>query len=260
MGKTHRQAWEDKKPNRLFAMVRHPTFDVMVKEHQRLIFAGDKWLRRILDPYQKHNWTAGYFNSYMLDAFNAALHYWKPDCGYRLSTFVYKIAKQHVHKEFLQYESENWHGRIDRHNILPPEEHQTQVNYAYHELEFVLYRCPEPDNDWAEEVLSYFPTREEAWEFLTENLKKREKNILQRRFYHGHTLEEIALDEKITRERVRQIQAAALRKMRRRVYEAEDLQNFRREMGISSLEINEVELKQIKSGLFNRRLKGGIES
>ena len=76
MAKPNRQAWEDKKPNRIFGRARHPTFEVMVAKHQRLIFAGDRWLRRILDPHQEYNWPSGYFDSYVTDAFNAALYYW----------------------------------------------------------------------------------------------------------------------------------------------------------------------------------------
>ena len=50
---------------------------------------------------------------------------------------------------------------------------------------------------------------------FSQNLSSRERDVLSRRFAHNQSLEECALSLRVSRERVRQIEAKAFRKMRK---------------------------------------------
>lgn len=242
-GKISVRDLEGRKPTFITAREKHPKLEAVLEDNIRLIFWADKKLRKWLDP--NFHWPRYYLCSFAIDALNYCLYSYDPEKG-KLSTYFYRTCIQHVHREFLRFESEYWQKRIYLNTADPKDQQETKVNYAYHELDFVLYRVPEADLDWAQEILSFFHSREEAWDFLTKQVSLRWKNILERRFRFGHTLDEISIDEKITRQRVQQIQMAALRKIRENLFEAEKLMDHVRELNIKLPQFSVADTKGIR--------------
>lgn len=125
--------------------------------------------------------------------------------------------RRSVMRGWVKNESESWHRYIISLDSDVEFKHDTDVNYTYHEGEFHLYRVPERDDTWFNIFLDHFDTHEEAWVYLSKGLKDRESRILGRRIRHGHTLLEISYDEKVTKERIRQIESSALEKLQLRL-------------------------------------------
>lgn len=94
----------------------------------------------------------------------------------------------------------------------------TPVNDYFEEIGAVLGDFI-PDNDSNPEIEIFKEVRNSNIEEILDNLDSREKDIIMRRFGfgdygHPQTLEEVGKDYHLTRERVRQIEARALRKLR----------------------------------------------
>jgi len=236
-------------PSLFSTCAKHPKLEAILEENIGLIFWVDKRLRKWLDPH--HQWPFYYLCSFVVDALNFCLYSYNPEKA-QLSTYLYFTCLQYVHPEFLRFESEYWQKRHYKSTADPEDQHDTKVNYAYHEFDFVLYRMPEADLDWAQEILSLFSSYQAAWDFFTKRLGLRAKNILERRFRFGHTLEAIAIDEKISKERVRQIQAVALKKVRQTLLEAEKLVDQIRAMNIEIPQFSEADTKPIR--IYPRRV------
>ena len=234
---------EGRKSSSFATCEKHPELEATLEENIGLIFWADRRLRKWLDPDSRWPWY--YFCSFAVSALNYCLYSYIPEKS-KLSTYFYRTCRQYVHQEFLRFESEYWQKRYYLDTANPEDQHDTKVNYAYHELDFVLYRVPGADLDWAQEVLSFFPSYQEAWNFLTKRLGVRSKNILERRFCFRHTLGEIAKDEKITRQIVQQIQDVALEKIRETLLDAEKLMDQIRELNIKLPSFSAADTKRIR--------------
>jgi RNA polymerase primary sigma factor len=93
---------------------------------------------------------------------------------------------------------------------------------------------------------------DENIKYLLETLNEREQEIINKRMIQGYTLEAVGKQYNITRERVRQIEAKAIRKIRlpqRIVYLTEGKKVLELKQDISKLK---VELNNIKRELLNQ--------
>lgn len=219
-----REGWEDKPVSRKY-YPEHPRFQEILRENLKLIHWVDKRLRRRFSYITEIYWPSGYFEGFIIEVLNRMLYTWTPAKG-TLSNYLNRLCQRHVVEDFLQYESESWHQFLDKTTIAPDDKHQTDVNYNYHEIAFYLYRVPEEDVTWTQEILDYFENGQEAWDFFTGDLREREKTILMRMFIHKNTQEEIAFDEKISKQRVNQIKFQALENIRIKIRETENLRDY----------------------------------
>ena len=85
-------------------------------------------------------------------------------------------------------------------------------NDIYDRINYIYNKYAIPESNYTNDLLKNFVDEyiEEALSKLTE----REKDILRKRFYDGLFLDEIGKDYGVQRERIRQIEAKALRKLR----------------------------------------------
>jgi hypothetical protein len=191
---------------------KHPELEAQWEKNGRLVYwiatRLSRWLRRRMGVWVSKDELLGYG----YEMFNESLWIWEPDRG-TLSTILHVRCFSRLADQFLRLESGSWYRWFDRYSVKPEGMHQTDVNFAYHESGFHLYRVPERDQEWAVDILLRFRSPDEAWAYFTKCLDKRSKHVLERHIRFGHTLREIGIDEKVTRERVRQIQERAVAKI-----------------------------------------------
>ena len=92
--------------------------------------------------------------------------------------------------------------------------HCTNVNFAEHETQYHLYRPPGPDDDWADEIMEVVGGKARLEEMIRSWVPEREYKIIVRRYIGGETLSDIGNDLGMTKERVRQLEARGLKKIK----------------------------------------------
>ena len=193
---------------------RHPNFDEMWSKHYRMVLHWDRRLREFIWNITGSSLSRGYFQGWLTIRFNTVLYSWDPNKSSFFNYFSQRI-RHRLLETFMKYESESWYRFMRNIEGEYEEFEETNQNFTFHESAYHLYRVPSKDMDWAQEIISTFDSNLAAWEYFTQPLKEREKRILTRRLMHNHTLEEIGRDEKITKERVRQISDAGISRIAR---------------------------------------------
>jgi RNA polymerase primary sigma factor len=139
----------------------------------------------------------------------------------RLLRAMRELTQEHGH--------EPSHEEIGKRLNMTPEKVEEITDLFYHEPISLETPIGDEENsrlgDFVEDETSPAPTEVASQELLKEQidnvlneLTEREKKVLQLRFGlndgHTHTLEEVGRVFNVTRERIRQIEAKALRKLR----------------------------------------------
>lgn len=118
-------------------------------------------------------------------------------------------------EDFKRHESEISELLYEKRHCKTVNPHVQLMSYNAFQTETLYWRSPET-YEWTDEIVSCFDSIMDAWGYLSKNLNPREKRILERRYLFDHTLAEIATDEGCTKQRISQIQDAALKKVRKR--------------------------------------------
>ncbi len=124
---------------------------------------------------------------------------------------------EYVVRVFLQYDAEWRHLKQSKSVAVSQAILDLEINYATHEQDFYLYRIPEEDNEHFEGIFSLFDTMDQVWTFFTRGLDKKQRFIIEEYYKEGRTFDLIGAQLRVTRQRVQQIKAAALGKIREKL-------------------------------------------
>jgi len=112
----------------------------------------------------------------------------------------------------------------------------------------------------------------ETFPIVLSTLAEREQMVIKEKYYEDKTFEEIAKPYHVTRERIRQIESKALRKLRhpsrknillngKAVYDAEmELRELHSQNELRIIELKKEEEKRIREELIKMRSEGGFEN
>lgn len=131
----------------------------------------------------------------------------------RLGYFLMYRMRSYLERNFIRYESENRAIYAVARGASDEDIRTLQRNYAFHEMSYQLYRMPEEDDDWAQEIISNFDSPAQCFNFLTSDLDRRTKEIIRGRF-NGKTLREMAGEHGVTKQRIDQIFQKGMEKLR----------------------------------------------
>lgn len=198
--------WTDPIPDEVQSLEGHPDLNRMWEKHSKLLWW---WAHRLARMHGGE--TEDYIGTLVLKL-NQVLHTFNESLG-KFSTYYSYNMKWYVFSNFIKYESENKSINWAAARFTDVEVTELVTNYSFHEAGLQLYRVPDPDDDWALEVMENFETPEKCWKFMVMDLDERTKRILKMR-YTGSTLDEVAKVFQVTRERVRQLQSIGIEKIR----------------------------------------------
>lgn len=116
-------------------------------------------------------------------------------------------------KEWDAQESERKALNWFKHRSTNADVQKTQVNYAYHEANYILYRVPEQDSLELMAMLEAFNTLEEAWRFFVRELTAKQRFCVEARFKDGRSLRNIADQLKVSHQDVDCCIAGGLKKI-----------------------------------------------
>lgn len=195
---------------------RHVDFNRLWEENKALA-----WLLAIkVAKAYKDRYKASDIIGTMVIRMNLAAHTYQRSKG-AFTSYFYSRYFQYVWFWFLRHESEYLSVYHFNHKDKkdPTDVKVQQLEYNYHEQDFYLYRIPDKDESWTDEILGAFNTSFDCWKFLTANIKGRDLSMLEMRFKHGMTYGQIADRQKpkITKERVRQLIEVSLRRIKDRI-------------------------------------------
>lgn len=195
----------------------------MYPQYERMLWKWDMRLRRWIDglgsgQWGKERFDNGAFMGWLYIVYVRAVGGFRPASNVKFSTYLWDTFQRSyamVIREVLRGESESWARFLAYQSAAPPERAETDRHYAFHEGEYHLYRVPERDADWAHDVIAELGGAAAFWATALNGLPIRERRILERRWRHGLTLEAIGREERITKERVRQLDLRAQCKLRK---------------------------------------------
>ncbi len=182
---------------------KHPLFDEYWQQYHKLIY----WWAAKLSKISKQG--GGYlyrrpshFWSMLIVRLNECLKSYDPAKSAFTSFFGYNIYGwvDDYEKYDSQHQYNYWWNRGSKHVKKIGE-----VTYNLHEVDFYLYRIPDLDEDWTDEILDLFDTAQDCWNFLTKGLGNRDRLILEKRFKDGTTLTQIGQDLGVCKQRIEQI-------------------------------------------------------
>lgn len=194
---------------------RHPRLDEFWRDHHKLL---RYYCRRLQKAYGGS--THDYLGTLIL-RLNRIL--WTFDeSRSRFSTYFSCRLHDDVWRTWLRRESE-WrdvlfyamHTRDER-------KKDTHVAYATYESEYNLYRVPDRDEGWAQDVLECFGSAQALWEFLVRGCNGRERFVLEQHFREGATIQVLGDFMGVSKQRVQQIEARALKHIKRRLEKVEE--------------------------------------
>lgn len=190
-------------------VTKHSDFDKMWESYRSFIFW---WAKRMSKAFGGE--ADDYVGNLVL-RLNRVLYTYDPTRG-KFTTYYSTGIHDEMIRVFLRFESE--HRAIYWMAVQSTDDEikSVGVNYAFHEADFHLYRIPDCDDDWADEIISNFESPEECWKFLMKGINNRERAIVRSKC-EGKTLEAIGIEYDISKERVRQLYYATLKKIRERL-------------------------------------------
>ncbi len=196
---------------------RHPRFDEFWATHHKMIF---KMAHHLAKTYRQR--PEDLLGSLVL-RFNHCLHYFDEARG-GFSTLFYARVRRWIWANWLRWESEKTSLAFWK---LTPHEKGDDVQvsnreFAFHEADYHLYRVPDHDKDWTDEIVGSFDSADDCWRFMTRGLDRRAAGILESRYRLDMTLEDIGRELGITKERVRHLLEKAMPTVREKLMEVED--------------------------------------
>lgn len=151
---------------------------------------------------------------------NRTLHSYDEDKA-AFSTFYYRFAYAAVFDYWLRYESERRNVAHWARNADAEARRDIHVVYGTHEAKNIHYKIPERMDDWALDIIDCFPSNQACWNFLVRELRDRDKFVLEGRFKYGLSLEVLGRQLMISKQRVRQLEVAALSSLRKQIFKVE---------------------------------------
>lgn len=189
---------------------KHPEFDEYWEKHKNFVFwTANKIARKMEADREGLTGTLTLW-------FNHLLYSYDETKG-KFTTYFFRHSLAVIIREWLRYESESWSVFYHNQNRDEDDVILTDKNFAEHEANYKLYRVPEEDMSDIMEVVHFFETVEECWEFMTRSLERRDREILLLYFREDLTLLQIGKKFGVSRERIRQILERAKGKVRERL-------------------------------------------
>lgn len=194
--------------------VEHPDFRRMSSENIEMIW----WWVAIIS--KMFGGEPGEYAGFLTLRMNRCLHSFDVSRGWQFSTYYATRIPPDVVANVLAQESEAWAIRC-KNNIK--KEHVQPLGNAYHLSALdrkddvgktKAYDHPwkePPPEEWADQIIGLYETREDLWKALTSTCSPRERTLLRMRFEEGKSLREIGEFFGFTKERARQVQVEALR-------------------------------------------------
>ena len=201
---------------------KHPDFEQCAREKIHLIYwtAGKlaTWLNQYSNRRQKY--TPDELLGSVCITVNECLHKFDAAKG-RFSTYLMTASWHRIWHDFIRNESER--NRVSYFSRNRADDDKLTVqNYNFHEHGLHLYRVPEPDASWTDDVVGLFSSHDEFWRFITRDLREAEKFVLIEYWRNSSTFEGIAERLHVTKQRAHQRYLSALHGIRIRLKSIED--------------------------------------
>ena len=231
---------------------RHPKLDEVWQNHESLIMWWanklKKWSskRGHLDDDDRDSIV-----SYLFLKMNNDLWLWDPKRGVKFSTYFSAHIYSHYVMHYLKFESDyemvSWTTasskdkrvfkcRVINESVLLSHRDSNIDSKKSESVKGhvdIVYKDIRDHYNWASDIIQEIGGTEEMWKVLTLNIKKRPLRVLYHRFVLGDTLKQTAEVFGVSRERIRQIEAQALDKIRRRFHINKPLRSMIKEYGLT---------------------------
>lgn len=181
----------------------------LVEKHIRLLW----WWANRISRTSKHRAEECLGTVYIRGVY--ALQWYDPTKG-ALAPLIGRHLYNLFQQSFLKHESEAWAIYFSGHLKDKPTLLEIDKEFASHEQNFQLYRIPDREESWAMELLECFDSVDDAWEFMTRDMDHRLKTILIERYREGRSLEAVGETLGITKQRVQQLEAQAMSRLKSR--------------------------------------------
>jgi RNA polymerase sigma factor (sigma-70 family) len=190
----------------------HPLFEAYCQQYERLLW---RWAHKLA---RKARIRSEEVIGYLYLRMNRFLYAYKEELGYKFSTYFLSHVVPDFFRDVMQYESESWAIWYKMRGPGNDEEDTPTIQYYNsYEADGLFFKCPPPDDDWADEILKLFDTREDLWDFLMRGIDRRVREILEMRYKLDMTLAAIGRQWGLSRERVRQLEVRGLMRIKDRL-------------------------------------------
>lgn len=140
--------------------------------------------------------------------------------GSSFANYFIKLAWRYAYDDFVRHESDGreiaWSRRFGA-KFAKDLAVESLYDSTYDERPSIFYHIPEPSNDWIVEILKCFTSSGEAYSWLTRGLSPRDRNVVSLLYQHGWSLTSLAAEWGVSKQRIQQIQARALSKIKEKV-------------------------------------------